>query len=72
MGKYCIIDTFLLGIVVRMETSDYNVGEGQTTEVCVIVEGGSNIPITIGVTTSPVTAEGQILVSINVGGIIPI
>ena len=44
-----------------MEETDYTVGEGQTATVCAVVEGNSSIIIILGLSTVPVTAEGQII-----------
>ena len=50
---------YYAGIAVRMEDADYTVEEGQTARVCVVIEGDSNIVISVEVNTDEITAEGQ-------------
>ena len=50
---------YYAGIAVRMEDADYTVEEGQTARVCVVIEGDSNIVISIDVNTNDITAEGN-------------
>ena len=46
------------GIMVNLQQSGYIVTEGQTATVCAGVTGDRDIPVTIGVSTTPITAEG--------------
>ena len=57
----CVITLwyYYAGIFVRMEEVDYTVEEGQTAEVCVMIEGNSSIMISVDVSTDDITAEGQ-------------
>lgn len=57
---YQIVFDLHLEINVSLQQPRYFVTEGQTSTICANVMGDRNIPITVSIATTSITAEGKI------------